>query len=118
MKSIWREKTLPEYTQLQEDIKTDVLIVGGGMAGLLCAYKLRENGIDCVVVEADRICNGATKNTTAKITSQHGFIYNKLIKEFGREKAQMYLAANEAAINEFRKLATLIDNPATKDINI
>lgn len=115
MKSIWTQKSinsgskLSEYKPLQEDIKTDVLIIGGGMAGLLCAHKLKEWGIDCVVTEADRICSGTTKNTTAKLTSQHGLIYDSLIKKFGIEKAGMYLAANEAAIAEYRKLAETID---------
>lgn len=115
MKSIWTEnnncsgRKLPDYIQLKENIKTDVLIIGGGLAGLLSAYKLKERGINCIVAEADRICSGTTKNTTAKITSQHGLIYNKLIKKFGIEKAQMYLKANESAIEEYKRLSEIID---------
>ena len=59
--------------------QADVLIVGGGIAGILCGYMLKKSGIDCVVVEADRICRGVTGNTTAKITLQHGLIYDKII---------------------------------------
>ena len=62
------------------DKKTDVLVIGGGIAGILCAYKLKQRGVNCIVLEADKICRGVTQNTTAKITSQHGFIYDKLIK--------------------------------------
>ena len=50
------------------------------MCGILCAYMLKEAGVDCVLVEADKICNGVTNNTTAKITLQHGLIYDKIIK--------------------------------------
>ena len=110
MESIWiKHSELPEYEKLSGDIKTDVLIIGGGIAGILCACKLKEAGVDCVIAEADRICRGVTENTTAKITSQHGIIYDRLIKLFGEEKAKMYLNANEAAIADFAKLSRNIN---------
>ena len=75
-----------------------MLIIGGGIAGLLCAYFLEQAGVSYVLVEADRICGGITKDTTAKITAQHGLIYDKLIREFGLEKARLYLQANQKAL--------------------
>jgi len=88
MKSVWEENSVrPYFAPLKESIKTDVLIIGGGMAGILTAYMLKKQGTDCVLVEANRICSGITKNTTAKITLAHGLIYDKLIRRFGREKA-------------------------------
>ncbi len=104
-KSVWGDSVnLPEFNKLDGEIKTDVLIIGGGMAGLLCAYFLKEAGIDCVLVEGDKIASGITKNTTAKITSQHGLIYSKIINSYGKEKAQMYLKANQEAIAKYEKL--------------
>ena len=109
MLSVWSDNSsLPSFPTLNGDKKTDVLIVGGGIAGVLCAYKLTKSGVNCILLEADRICRGVTQNTTAKITSQHGFIYEKLINKFGVEKAQMYLQANESALSEYRKLAEKI----------
>ncbi len=70
---------------------------------------LEQAGVKYILVEADRICNGITKNTTAKITSQHGFVYDKLIREFDVETARLYLDANEEALNEYRKLCTKVD---------
>ena len=58
-----------DFEQLDGDINTDVLIIGGGIAGVLCAYALKGAGVDCTLVEAKRIGSGITKNTTAKITS-------------------------------------------------
>ena len=96
MDSIWtRSVDFPSFSQLQGDTKTDVLIVGGGMAGILCAYFLEKQGIDYVLVEGRTICSGVTKNTTAKITSQHGLIYHKLVKDIGIEKTAMYLKMND-----------------------
>ena len=106
MQSIWSANTeLPRFPALAQNKKTDVLVVGGGIAGLLCAYRLKTYGVNCILLEADRICRGVTQNTTAKITVQHGFLYDKLIKRFGKEKAQMYLRANERALQNYRVLA-------------
>lgn len=105
MNSVWVDSSdRVRFLPLRESIKTDVLIVGGGMAGILCAYMLTNAGVDCVLVEAKRICDGITKNTTAKITLQHGLIYNKLIDKYGTEKARLYLEAQKIACEEYARL--------------
>lgn len=110
MDSIWNQSiNMPSFPKLQEDIKTDVLIVGGGMAGILCAYFLQEKGINYVLVEGRTIGSGVSKNTTAKITSQHGLIYHKLIKSVGTEKAAMYLKANQDALQKYEELCQNIN---------
>lgn len=110
MNSLWTETAeLPRFEQLKKDIRTDVLIIGGGMAGILCAYRLKQAGVDCVLAEASRICSGITKNTTAKLTLQHGLLYQKLIDRFGTERAKMYLEANQAALAEYRSICRKID---------
>ncbi len=110
MNSIWTETlSLPKFDSLKGDIKTDVLVIGGGMAGILTAYFLKKEGVDCILVEADRICSGVTKNTTAKITVQHGLIYDDLIRKFGREKAQLYLASQIEALNKYKTLCSNFD---------
>ncbi len=110
MKSIWGENIKrPHFEPLRENVHTDVLIIGGGLAGILCAYMLKRRGVDCILVEADSICSGITKNTTAKITLAHGLIYDKLIKRFGRERAQLYLAAQTEALKEYEQLCKSID---------
>ncbi len=108
--SLWKDGiNLPEFEKLQGDLKTDVLVIGGGVCGLLCAYYLKQAGIACAVVEADRIAGGVTGNTTAKITALHGLIYGDLAEKFGFEAAQKYLFANERAIEDFLKIAKEAD---------
>ena len=104
--SLWADTAkLPSFPRLEQDLKTDILIIGGGMAGLLCACALNRACADYALIEADSICSGVTRNTTAKITSQHGLIYDKLIREYDEETARLYYEANQTAISHFRKLA-------------
>ena len=110
MKSIWQENIdLPKFNSIDSDFDTDVLIIGGGLCGILCAYWLDKVGVSYTLLEGGRICEKTTGNTTAKITSQHGLIYNKLIKKFGIAIARLYLEANENAILEYEKLCKNID---------
>lgn len=109
LNSIWEDSAnLPYFPQLKEDLKTDLLIVGGGLAGLLCAYFAQRSGIDYALIESDSICHGVTRNTTAKLTCQHSLIYNKLLNKYGEEYARMYYDANNAALNEYRLLCQKI----------
>ena len=103
--SIWSEtQTLPERERLSGDLRVDAAVIGAGMAGVLIAERLQRRGMRVAVLEASRIGSGQTKNTTAKITSQHGAIYTALIARFGRERAQQYASANERAIGEYERL--------------
>ena len=109
MTSVWTATAqLPSFEPLRENIKTDVLIIGGGLAGLLCAYRLSQAGVPCVLVEADTICSGMTKNTTAKITSQHGLIYHSMLRKSGTETAQLYLNAHQHALQQYKTLCQQI----------
>lgn len=111
MKSIWyeNEDSIPQFSSLKGETKTDVLIIGGGMAGLLTAFFLHKAGVKYLLLEKDRIFRGISGNTTAKITFQHGLIYQKLLKDEGQEKAQLYLEANRSAAETFADLCRSID---------
>ena len=110
MASLWEETWRPpEFPRLEGDVDTHVLVVGGGMAGVLCAYFLHRAGVPYVLAEADTIGSGITKNTTAKITSQHGLIYHQLVRRWGVERARQYLAAQEEALERYRTLCRDID---------
>lgn len=104
-KSIWQDTaSIPEFKSLSKDLSADVLVIGGGMAGLMTAYALKEKGIDCVLLEKDRLCQATTAKTTAKITALHGFCYSKILKSYGKEYAQMYYKANTEAVEKIKKL--------------
>ena len=82
----------------------DAAVIGGGMAGVLAAHFLKAAGLRTVLLEASRVGGGQTKNTTAKITSQHGLIYHRLIERSGEEPARQYADANQRAVAEYRRM--------------
>ncbi len=105
MKSVWSDTcSLPERESLFGDYVADAVVVGAGMAGLLTAYLLQQRGLRVVVLERSETAGGVTKNTTAKITSQHDLFYADLIEKFGFELASQYARANQRAIQTFRDI--------------
>ena len=93
--SYWLESTSRStFPQLDKDIEVDVAIVGGGITGITSAYLLVKEGFNVAVLEASSLLSGTTGHTTAKITAQHGLIYDELITNFGEEQARRYYQAN------------------------
>ena len=110
MNILWTKNIkIKEFPHLKENKNLDVLIIGAGMAGILCAYFMQKNNINYALVEGNRIGMGITKGTTAKITFQHGLIYNDLINNNSKEYALKYLDANKKALEKYKEIC--------KDIN-
>lgn len=109
MSSIWQKTAkLPQFPSIKGNQKTDVLIIGGGIAGILTAYYLQQQGIEYMLVEKNRILSGTTCGTTAKLTYQHGLIYDKLIKSGGKELARGYYLANKGAFEALKAIAQTV----------
>ena len=110
MASLWAKTVeISPFPTLDGDAHTDVLIIGGGMAGILCAYELQRAGVGYMLVEENTVGGGITQNTTAKITAQHGFVYHKLLRKYGIEKARQYLQANLDAVAAYKQLCEQMD---------
>ncbi|MBQ2061829.1 MAG: FAD-dependent oxidoreductase [Oscillospiraceae bacterium] len=98
MPSLWQQTcSIPHRDPLSGDTETEIAVIGAGLAGVLIADALRRTGRRVLVLEADRIGSGQTGRTTAKITSQHGLLYDKLIRALGRERAAQYARLNQQA---------------------
>lgn len=110
MESIW-QKGLPRvrFSELDGRKNTDILIIGGGIAGILCAHELKRRGADFILAEADEICSGITKNTTAKLSVMHGLLYDRLTRRFGEDKAKLYFEAQKDAREAICRLSENID---------
>lgn len=104
-KSYWLDSApVSSYPALQDDITCDAVIVGGGIAGLTCAYELQRVGKKVVVLEKNSIASGTTGGTTGKVTTQHGLIYSHLQKRFGDILAQDYASRSQKAFKNMEQL--------------
>ncbi|WP_162987515.1 FAD-dependent oxidoreductase [Metabacillus litoralis] len=100
----WRESTqLKSFPPLKIDTEVDVAIVGGGITGITTAYLLSKQGLKVAILEASEILNETTGHTTAKVTAQHGLIYDELIQHMGEENAKLYYQANIDALEFVRQ---------------
>lgn len=91
-----------QYPPLSEDIETDVLIIGGGITGITCAYCLGAKAKGSVLIEAGGLCDGTTGSTTGKVTVQHGVLYSKLDRTYGIETARRYYESMKEALDFVR----------------
>ena len=92
-RSYWLAHPVPQFTSLTEHTETEVAVIGGGIVGVMTAYLLAKAGKSVVLVEAKDLLSGTTGYTTAKITAQHGLIYDALIRTFDEETARLYYDA-------------------------
>lgn len=98
--SVWIETgpPQPEFPRLEEDVRADVAVIGGGIVGITTALALQEAGADVVLLDAGRLGHGVSGHTTAKVSSQHGMIYARLRARFGADGARTYARSNEGAL--------------------
>lgn len=95
--SVWLDTTpATGYPQLDGAEGIDVAIAGGGIAGLITAYLLVQQGMKVAVIDTGRIVRDVTGYTTGKLTIQHGLIFRTLIDTMGEDIAQVYADANTA----------------------
>ncbi|WP_066295752.1 FAD-dependent oxidoreductase [Bacillus sp. FJAT-29937] len=100
--SYWREAPLPSFGKLTEHTSVDIAIVGGGITGITAGSLLVKEGLKVAILEAGNILTGTTGHTTAKLTAQHGLIYDEFINHFGLERAKLYYEAEMGAIDFVR----------------
>ena len=102
-RSIWSDtKINRNYKELSSDIKTDILIIGGGITGINILYNLKDE--DVILVERNKIGSGVTLNTTGKLTYLQDNIYNNIIKNYDKKTASLYLKSQIEAIEIIKEI--------------
>lgn len=103
--TLWKSSAnRAEYPTLDHDIICDAVVIGGGLCGMLCAYKLSRLGLKVALLEAERIGSGQTSGTTAKITVAHSNIYSRIADELGEHESEIYASAATHAIDEYEDI--------------
>ena len=90
------------YYPLEENIETDVVIVGAGIVGLSIAYCLSQAGKKVIVIEDGFIGSGETGRTTAQLVTALDQRYYEMEEIFGKENTRLIANSHKEAI-EFVK---------------
>ena len=106
--SIWMATAnTPSQSRLRENIRTDVCIVGAGIAGLSTAYLLGREGRSVVVLDDGLIGGGMTGRTTAHLTNAYDDRYVEIEKVHGAEAARLTAESHTAAIHKINERVTV-----------
>jgi glycine/D-amino acid oxidase-like deaminating enzyme/nitrite reductase/ring-hydroxylating ferredoxin subunit len=97
------EKEL-KHEKLNGEMETEVLIVGGGIAGLTTAYLLLKENKSVVLVEDGYLGSGESGRTTAHITCALDDRYYELEKIFGQEKTNLIANSHQSAIERIAEI--------------
>lgn len=86
----WYSLKKPKITALDRDLVADIVIVGGGIAGLMCAQRIRRENknLSVVVLEATICGGGASGKSSGFITPDSELELSDLVREYGDEKAK------------------------------
>lgn len=106
-RSAWLEQdeSPSSFGRLDENIETDVLVIGGGITGLSVAYELLRRGRRVVVCEANSIGSGTTGGSSAHLDAHPEMMPKQLINQLGLDNAKQYVQWRLAAIDTIHRVA-------------
>ena len=88
--AFWKQDSSLERPALDDDLDVDVVVVGGGIAGVSVAWELAAAGARVAVVEAGQVGYGATGHSTGKVSALQGERYLAIEKALGQRAAATY----------------------------
>ena len=105
--SIWMATAnTPSQARLRENIRTEVCIIGAGIAGLSTAYLLGREGRSVVVLDDGLIGGGMTGRTTAHLSNAFDDRYVEIEKLHGAEVSRLTADSHTTAINKISEIVT------------
>lgn len=102
--SIWMEIEIHSPPSLTENMETEICIVGGGIAGLTCAYLLSKQGKSVILLERGIIAGGQSARTTGHLTWILDDRYSDIEKLFGHNGAQVAAESHRMAVDQIEKI--------------
>lgn len=122
---------IPRNQRLKGNIRSTVVVVGGGVSGALVAHRLTEMGIQVTLVEARKIGAGSTAASTAILSYEADVNLGDLIRRIGKRSAVRAYQAGVEAINslaatikgldgscDFKKRRSLYLASSSKDVSL
>ncbi|KAK6513173.1 hypothetical protein TWF506_009337 [Arthrobotrys conoides] len=107
--SIWTAlqpyNSWPKFSRISEDVETDVVVVGAGMAGISTAYELVMKGIKTVLIDAREVTSGETGRTSGHLSDYLGTRWSEIIKEHGIEHARLIYESHQYAIKRVGEIS-------------
>ncbi|MGK2963622.1 MAG: FAD-dependent oxidoreductase [Gemmatimonadaceae bacterium] len=100
---------LPSLPKVTQDMRTNVCIVGAGIAGMSTAYMLARAGRAVIVIDDGQVGGGETGRTTAHITAALDDTYHRIEKHHGEDGARLAAESHNAAISRIESIASQED---------
>lgn len=94
------------YPRLNKNLKTDVLILGGGITGAIMAHYLVKNNISCIVADARTIGLGSTCASTSLLQYQIDVPLSKLAQKVGKAAAIRAYQLCAEAVDTLEEMAS------------
>jgi len=98
----------PAYPSLEGTARCRALIVGGGMAGIMCGHVLARSGISAAVIERDRIASGSTSANTGLLQYSNDMMLSELAAQIGEADAAAFYRECKAAVQQLGLTAGLL----------
>jgi glycine/D-amino acid oxidase-like deaminating enzyme/nitrite reductase/ring-hydroxylating ferredoxin subunit len=104
-RSLWMSIAVaPQATQLQQDERCDVVVVGSGIAGLSTAYELSERGRSVIVIDRGSIAGGMTARTSAHLAPLCDDLMSEMQKIKGTEPSKLFYESQAAAVDRIEEI--------------
>jgi len=103
-------KNVAQYNYLNENINTDILIIGAGVSGAITAFYMAEEGYNVTIVDKNIVGYGSTSANVGILDVQLGMEINKLAKNIGEKKAKKCFDLMLDSIEELKKITSKLSN--------
>lgn len=110
-KSNWIDSLLPlpPFPTLEQDASCDVLVVGAGECGALCAYELTNRGLDVIVVDKRKAASGTSSASTGMLQVANDKSLHSCIHSLGPERGVRFYGLCREALDRLERLSSALD---------
>ena len=104
--SIWMAEKVPSFPVLEQDIESDVCVIGAGIVGLTTAYLLVQAGKSVIVLDDGPIAGGASGRTTAHLSAALDDRFYEIEQLHGMDGARLAAQSHKTAIDTIESIVS------------